>query len=83
MEDNLIRFDWAMKRLLRDKGNYVVQDGYQRSVIKTGWDEGHAEGLAEGMRKGKARGKAEGLAEEKAENVKEVARRMRSLLTSH
>ena len=25
---NLIRFDWAMKRLLRDKANFVVLEGF-------------------------------------------------------
>lgn len=25
--ENLIRFDWAIKRLLRDKANYVVVEG--------------------------------------------------------
>ena len=28
MKDNLIRFDWAMKRLLRNKSNYVVLEGF-------------------------------------------------------
>ena len=27
-EDNYIRFDWAMKRLLRNKANYVVLEGF-------------------------------------------------------
>ncbi len=40
---------------------------YQRSVIKTGWDEGHTEGLAEGRAEGRAEGLAQGLAEGKAE----------------
>lgn len=48
---------------------------YQRSVIKTGWDEGHTEGLAEGLAEGKvegkAEGKAEGLIEGKAEGLAE------------
>jgi len=26
--DNYIRFDWAMKRLLRNKANFVVLEGY-------------------------------------------------------
>ena len=26
--ENLIRFDWAMKRLLRDKSNFVVLEGF-------------------------------------------------------
>ena len=28
MKENYIRFDWAMKRLLRDKSNYVVLEGF-------------------------------------------------------
>ena len=28
MKDNLIRFDWAMKRLLRQKSNFVVVEGF-------------------------------------------------------
>ena len=44
---------------------------YQRSVIKTGWDEGHTEGLAEGRAEGLAQGKAEGRAEGLAEGIAE------------
>ena len=42
---------------------------YQRSVIQTGWIEGHAEGKAEGRAEGKVEGKAEGLAEGRAEGL--------------
>jgi hypothetical protein len=28
VKDNLIRFDWAMKRLLRNKANYTVLEGF-------------------------------------------------------
>ena len=31
---NLIRFDWAMKRLLRDKANYVVLEGFLSELFK-------------------------------------------------
>ena len=31
---NLIRFDWAMKRLLRDKANYVVLEGFLSELLK-------------------------------------------------
>ncbi len=31
--DNLIRFDWAMKRLLRDKGNHVVLEGFLSTLL--------------------------------------------------
>ena len=33
MKNNLIRFDWAMKRLLRDKSNYVVQEGLLSTLL--------------------------------------------------
>ena len=33
MKDNLIRFDWAMKRLLRDKSNYVVLEGFLSTLL--------------------------------------------------
>ena len=33
MKDNLIRFDWAMKRLLRDKSNYVVLEGFLSTLF--------------------------------------------------
>ena len=44
---------------------------YQRSVIKSGWDDGHTEGLAEGRAKGLAEGRAEGLAEGRAKGLAE------------
>lgn len=31
--ENYIRFDWAMKRLLRNKANYVVLEGFLNSLI--------------------------------------------------
>ena len=31
---NLIRFDWAMKRLLRNKANYVVLEGFLSELFK-------------------------------------------------
>ena len=40
---------------------------YQRSVIKTGWDDGHREGRKEGLAEGRAEGRAEGLLEGRAE----------------
>ena len=33
MSSNLIRFDWAMKRLLRDKSNYVVLEGFLSTLL--------------------------------------------------
>ena len=34
MQDNFIRFDWAMKRLLRDKSNYVVLEGFLSTLLE-------------------------------------------------
>lgn len=34
MGGNLIRFDWAMKRLLRDKSNYVVLEGFLSTLLR-------------------------------------------------
>lgn len=48
---------------------------YQRSVIKTGWDEGHTEGFKEG----KAKGMAEGRAEREKKKAKEVAKKMKEI----
>ena len=33
MQENYIRFDWAIKRLLRDKANYVVLEGFLASLL--------------------------------------------------
>ena len=33
MASNYIRFDWAMKRLLRNKANYDVQDGFLTTLL--------------------------------------------------
>ena len=49
-----------------EKGQYYAHMGalrYQKSVIETGWIEGHADGRAEGIAEGKAEGRAEGIAE--------------------
>ena len=32
-ENQIIRFDWAMKRLLRNKANYVVLEGFLSSLL--------------------------------------------------
>ena len=53
-----------------EKGQYYAHMEalrYQRSVIETGWIEGHADGRAEGRAEGIAEGKAEGRAEGIAE----------------
>ena len=34
MGKTLVRFDWAMKRLLRDKANYVVLEGFLSELLK-------------------------------------------------
>lgn len=34
MRSNLIYFDWAMKRLLRDKSNYVVLEGFLSTLLQ-------------------------------------------------
>lgn len=34
MRSNLIHFDWAMKRLLRDKSNYVVLEGFLSTLLQ-------------------------------------------------
>lgn len=64
---------------------------YQRSVIKTGWDEGHTEGFKEGKAKGMTEGRAEGREEGRAEGreegraegekkkAKEVAKKMKEI----
>lgn len=33
-QNNLIRFDWAMKRLLRDKANFVVLEGFLSELLQ-------------------------------------------------
>ena len=59
-EDNkFIRFDWAAKRMLRDKGNFGVLEGRA---------EGRAEGLAEGL----AVGRAEGAADAARDNARRM-----------
>ena len=52
---------------------------YQRSVIQTGWIEGHADGKAEGRAEGRAEGLAEGMAKGKIKATKEMAKKMKSL----
>ena len=57
-----------------EKGQYYAHMEalrYQKSVIETGWIEGHADGRAEGRAEGIAEGKAEGRAEGRAEGIAE------------
>ena len=68
-----VRFDWAIKRILRDKANKEVLEGLA---------EGFAEGFAEGREEGLAKGREEGLAEGRAEGESigiEKARRENAL----
>ena len=36
MASNYIRFDWAMKRLLRNKANFVVLEGFRSEERRVG-----------------------------------------------
>ena len=65
-----IHFDDIDKLSPSEKGQYYAHMEalrYQKSVIETGWIEGHADGRAEGRAEGIAEGKAEGRAEGIAE----------------
>ena len=44
---------------------------YQRSVIKTGYDDGWQKGLADGREEGRAEGREEGREEGRAEGAKD------------
>lgn len=44
---------------------------YQRSVIKTGYDDGWQKGLADGREEGREEGRAEGREEGRAEGAKD------------
>lgn len=46
---------------------------YQKSVIETGWIEGHADGYTEGKAEGIAEGKAEGIAEGQNREKRQIA----------
>ena len=49
---------------------------YQRSVIKTGYDDGWQKGLADGREEGRAEGREEGRAEGAKDEKKATARRL-------
>ncbi|MBF0112793.1 MAG: hypothetical protein HQK74_08695, partial [Desulfamplus sp.] len=34
MKDRLVRFDWAMKKLLRNKANFEILEGFLSELIK-------------------------------------------------
>ena len=55
-----VRFDWAIKRILRDKANKEVLEGLA---------EGFAEGFAEGRAEGRAEGESIGIEKARRENA--------------
>ena len=59
-----IRFDWAMKHLLRQKANFGILEGVR--------EEGRLEGRKEGREEGRAEGREEGRKEERKENAKRM-----------
>ena len=68
------------KLTVAEKNDYVRHMEnlrYQRSVIKTGYDDGWQKGLADGREEGRAEGLAEGLAE--GENKANIATAQRLL----
>ena len=82
---NLVRFDWAMKRLLRDKADYCVVEGLLTVLLERpihiegnrleGRFEGIDEGIVIGEKRGIAMGEERGIAKEKFE----IARRLKSM----
>ena len=62
------------KLTVAEKNDYVRHMEnlrYQRSVIKTGYDDGWQKGLADGREEGRAEGRAEGREEGRAEGLAE------------
>ena len=62
------------KLTVAEKNDYVRHMEnlrYQRSVIKTGYDDGWQKGLADGREEGCAEGRAEGREEGRAEGAKD------------
>ena len=62
------------KLTVAEKNDYVRHMEnlrYQRSVIKTGYDDGWQKGLADGREEGRAEGRAEGREEGRAEGAKD------------
>ena len=78
-----IRFDWAMKHLLRQKANFGILEGVREEGRlegrKEGREEGRAEGREEGRKEGREEGRKEGLEEGRTEERKENAKRMKAL----
>ena len=44
LQDRYIRFDWAVKRLLRHKANFGVLEGFLTVLIGIGWRHGGSSG---------------------------------------
>lgn len=62
------------KLTVAEKNDYVRHMEnlrYQRSVIKTGYDDGWQKGLADGREEGREEGRAEGREEGRAEGAKD------------
>ena len=62
------------KLTVAEKNDYVRHMEnlrYQRSVIKTGYDDGWQKGLADGREEGRAEGREEGREEGRAEGAKD------------
>lgn len=64
LKDRYIRFDWAIKRLLRQKANFGVLEGFLTvflnepiKIIDILESEGRAEGRAESKTEGKTKAK--------------------------
>ena len=67
------------KLTVAEKNDYVRHMEnlrYQRSVIKTGYDDGWQKGLADGREEGRAEGREEGRAEGAQDEKKATARRL-------
>ena len=76
-DSEYIRFDWAIKRILRDKANFGVLEGlmtiqdrraYERFMInlhadRDVWETAKRDGWNEGLKAGRAKGMKEGRAE--------------------
>lgn len=80
---NYIRFDWAMKRLLRNKSNKITAYNLQKdnninndleyiNGYYKGYAEGYAEGFAEGFAEGYAAGFAAGVNESRGKILKNM-----------
>ena len=62
--ENYIRFDWAMKRLLRNKANFDVLEGFLSSLFGMSWKASSPPSLAKPS-KSRASWKAKATANER------------------